>query len=197
MEREQEQLERARDAAGRIATVDLAIVQAVAPYSDTLPVRALGSASELADQPPLIAASVLTTAFGWFMGRPMVMRMGLRMLAAHGLATAIKSLLKNNVDRSRPRKVAKDGQYFAERGTSREPDERSFPSGHSAGAFAIAGAIAQEAPAAAPAAYGVAAAASLTQIPRKAHFPSDVATGIAIGLLSGWIVKQVFALSER
>ena len=60
----------------------------------------------------------------------------------------------------------------------------SFPSGHSASAFAVAAVIAgrYRAHRWVPwAAYGAAAALSLTRLPDQAHFPSDIFFGSALG----------------
>jgi membrane-associated phospholipid phosphatase len=61
----------------------------------------------------------------------------------------------------------------------------SFPSEHSAAAFAIAGIVAHEYPGPLPkiAAYGLASAISASRITGKEHFPSDVLVGGAIGYL--------------
>ena len=75
---------------------------------ETWPVRLAGTASELADQPPLVALSVATAVAGTAMRRQAVVRAGFRMLVAHALATGIKSVLKNRIDRTRPAKAAEE-----------------------------------------------------------------------------------------
>ena len=57
----------------------------------------------------------------------------------------------------------------------------------------MARAVVREYPASAPVAYALSGAAALVQIPRKAHFPSDVALGIVIGLVS----EKLVALAVR
>ena len=172
-----------------ITRADIAVITALAPYSESLPVKAIGEASELADQPPLIAASLATMVAGIAVRNPRLFRTGMRMLASHALATGIKTVIKNNVDRTRPEKVEREGEHTIELGESKDGEERSFPSGHSAGAVAVARAVVREYPASAPAAYALSGAAALVQIPRKAHFPSDVALGIVIGLVSEKLVS--------
>ena len=185
------QFRKAKQGEGIIVRADLAIAERADKYSDAMPVRAIGKLSELADQPPLVAASLTTVIVGYVWQRPSILRLGLRMLASHGLATALKSLVKNNVDRSRPEKTADEGEHEARPGHSDEGGKRSFPSGHSAGAFAVAGAIARERPSAAPYAYPAAIVASGIQIPRKAHFTSDVLVGVAIGIVAELVIDRV------
>jgi membrane-associated phospholipid phosphatase len=67
----------------------------------------------------------------------------------------------------------------------------SFPSGHSASAFAVATVISgryREHRWVPWVAYGVAAGLSLTRLPDQAHFPSDVFFGAALGYGIGHLV---------
>lgn len=69
----------------------------------------------------------------------------------------------------------------------------SFPSEHSAAAFAIAGIVAHEYPGPLPTigAYGLASAISASRIMGKEHFPSDVLVGGAIGyLISQYVYRD-------
>lgn len=173
---------------GHIATIDLKVARKLHPYSEMPVVEALGKASDLADQPPLIAASALTLVTGLVFRKPWLARTGIRMLASHGLATWFKTLVKDRIDRTRPRKVERDGEHEITKGKSKDGEERSFPSGHSAGAVAVARAIVAENAGAAPIAYPLAGFAAGMQLPRKAHFLSDVVAGIALGLAADWVV---------
>ncbi len=138
---------------GAIARADLAIADAAEPLADLWPIRALAKASELADQPPLVAASLAVTVAGIAARDTRLARAGLRMVASHALATGLKTVAKNNVDRTRPRKVDEDGEHDAKPGHSKDGDYRSFPSGHTAGAIAVARAVTREYPNGAGAAY--------------------------------------------
>ena len=197
MTKQNPNLDRAARGEGPIAKADIAIVDAAEPFAESLPVRAIGKASELADQPPLIAACVATTLGGLAARNSQLLRTGLRMLASHALATGIKTLLKDHVDRSRPDKVERDGEHVMEEGESEDGEDRSFPSGHSAGAVAVARAVAREYPASAPLGYTAAGLAAAVQVPRKAHFPSDVLVGVAIGLVSEAVVAGAARLVRR
>jgi membrane-associated phospholipid phosphatase len=109
-----------------------------------------------------------------------VARTGLRMLGGHGIATGIKTVIKRSIDRTRPDHAIRNG-YRAEAGGSDRHELSSFPSGHTAGAVAVAQAIAREAPVAATPVRLLAAAVALVQLPRAKHFVSDVVVGAAIG----------------
>jgi hypothetical protein len=91
-----------RRAATRVEKADIAIGHAAARYQDHPAVKALGAVSEIADQPPLIALSVATLAVGLVRYDARLARTGARMLASHLVATAIKTLIKQRVDRARP-----------------------------------------------------------------------------------------------
>lgn len=177
-----------------VEEADIAIAQSAAELQDRPLVKALGEASEMADQPPLIAISLATLAAGLLLRRPVIAIAGARMLAAHAVATGIKAQVKRTIDRTRPYVLAEEDRYVI-RKAEQSDDTRfnSFPSGHTAGAVAVAQAIARtHAPAALPARLWAAAIAAI-QIPRCAHYPSDVAAGVAVGLAGDGAVR----LAER
>lgn len=147
-------------------------------------VRWAGWASEIADQPQLASLCGFTMLAGIATGRPSLAGTGLRMLLAHGLATAAKGWIKNRVRRSRPNVVIDGGRYDRDAGKTKDPKERSFPSGHTAGAIAVAGVVAWRHPAMAAPALALAATASLVQLPRAKHYPSDLAAGALIGVVA-------------
>lgn len=160
-------------------------------------VRWAGWASEIADQPQLAAMCAATALAGVAMRRPALVGTGLRMLLAHGLATGAKSWIKNRVRRSRPNVVIEDGHYEREAAETEDPRERSFPSGHTAGALAVAGVVAWRHPVLAAPAIVLAAAASLVQLPRAKHYPSDLAAGAVIGLAAAGLSVGAFAIAAR
>ena len=61
------------------------------------------------------------------------------------------------------------------------PDNPSFPSGHSATAFAAATAVAIISPRLRPWALGIAAAVALSRLYLRVHFPLDVMAGALLG----------------
>jgi len=70
------------------------------------------------------------------------------------------------------------------------PDAFSFPSGHSAAAFAVALAMAGVIPGA-PLFVFLAFAIGLSRLYLGAHYPLDVAVGACIGLLCGGLTRMV------
>jgi membrane-associated phospholipid phosphatase len=144
--------------------------------------EALGRFASLGDQPPLRILCAAVIAAGLAGGDRRLARAGLRMLAAHTLATLAKDFVKHRVDRTRPRSRGGHGKDPVPKpGRRTAKEETSFPSGHSAGAAAVARAFARDYPDYAAPAYGVAGALALAQIPRCAHYPTDVGAGLAIG----------------
>lgn len=172
-----------------IEQADLAIAEKAGELRKHPVVEALGAASEMADQPPLIALSVTTIVAGLVLRRPQVAAAGLRMISAHFLATAIKSGVKRSVDRTRPYVLAEEGEYAIEEGGSHDPRLNSFPSGHTAGAVAVAEAVARTFPRVAWPARAWAVVIAAIQIPRCAHYPSDIAVGATIGLAGDRLVR--------
>jgi membrane-associated phospholipid phosphatase len=69
----------------------------------------------------------------------------------------------------------------------RTPRSTSFPSGHTAAAFAFATGACTELPALAPVLVPLAGAVAYSRVHTGVHYPSDVAAGIAIGIGSGLI----------
>jgi undecaprenyl-diphosphatase len=112
------------------------------------------------------------------------------MIAAHLVATAAKNLIKRRIDRTRPHLLVDEGRYGMQPGTRKAKEVTSFPSGHSAGAAAVAAAFAREYPEYRLPAYAAAGTIALAQIPRCAHYPTDVAAGIAIGALSAALTGE-------
>ena len=168
----------------KIERADLKIADGVALDERGAANRLLSKFAELGDQPPLIALSAGVFAFGLASGNRRLARTGLRMLAAHAVATAIKGFIKDEVDRTRPGAALEDKAYKLERGHSKDGGLRSMPSGHSAGLAAVARAAGREYPEIAVPAGVAAAAIAAAQLPSGNHFSSDVAVGVGIGLAS-------------
>jgi len=73
----------------------------------------------------------------------------------------------------------------------RMPRSTSFPSGHSASAFAFATGVSGELPVLAPALVPLAAAVAYSRVHTGVHYPSDVAAGAAIGIGSGLLTARL------
>jgi membrane-associated phospholipid phosphatase len=173
------------EAAEALVRADRKTANAALPYEGSLPVRLLDHVADLGDQPPLRILCGSVIAVGLMAGDRRLARAGLRMLAAHTLATLVKDAVKRRVDRTRPRSADKRGKDAKpRRGDSEAKEETSFPSGHSAGAAAVARAFARSYPDQALPVYAAAGVLALAQIPRCAHYPTDVGAGLAIGIAS-------------
>lgn len=76
----------------------------------------------------------------------------------------------------------------------RMPGSASFPSGHSAAAFAFATGACAELPWLAPMLVALAGAVAYSRMHTGVHYPSDVAAGIGIGVSSGVFAKGFWDL---
>ena len=181
------------EAADAVVEADVAVASAVEPYRKTLPVRLFGTLSELGDQPQMRTLCAAVIAAGLAGGNVRLARAGAKMLAAHTVATAAKNIVKNRIDRTRPRSRAdKADAHKLRKGGNHDKEETSFPSGHTAGAVAVARAFVREYPEYAGPAYAAAGAIALAQVPRCAHYPSDVGAGTAVALASEALTNRVF-----
>lgn len=183
--------------ASPIEEADVAVAKAVAPLSKSRLVRALGVLSEVGDQPEMRMLCAGVIGVGLYRGDAKLARAGVRMLAAHSVATGMKSLIKHRVDRTRPNLLVEEGRYGMQAGQSHERDQSSFPSGHTAGAVAVAAAFAHDYPDMAAAAYAAAGAVAVMQIPRCTHYPSDVGAGVLIGLAASAGTNAAADLAEK
>ena len=185
------------DAAEALQEADVAVAEAVVPLRETRPVKALSWLSEIGDQPQMRMLCGAVMAAGLVRRDWRLAGTGAKMLAAHQLATATKNFVKQRVDRTRPRSREDGDDHKIKLGSNDSKEETSFPSGHSAGAAAVAHAFAREYPRYGAAAYGAGGLIALAQIPRCAHYPTDVGVGIAIGLASAEAVQAVSRPIER
>jgi undecaprenyl-diphosphatase len=152
-----------------------------APYRGTLPVRAIDTFGEAGDQLQMRILCGGVFALGLVRADGRMMRAAARMLLAHEVATFANGVVKRRVDRLRPRSTSGRNPSKPHKGRSSAKEKQSFPSGHSAGATAVACAFAAEYPEYRVPALAAAGAVALAQIPTSAHYPSDVAAGATIG----------------
>lgn len=172
----------------RVEQADLKVARAVGVRRNSRAGQAIGRFAEFGDQPPLIALAALTIAVGTAHRDERLARTGLRMLAAHALATMGKLAIKDSIDRTRPGAL-NEKAYRLEEGSSRDGRLRSMPSGHSAGVAAVAGALAPDYPGTILPAAAVATSIAGAQLPTRNHFLSDVMVGIGIGLAAAGIAR--------
>ncbi|MFD3325927.1 bifunctional phosphatase PAP2/diacylglycerol kinase family protein [Streptomyces sp. NPDC058701] len=111
-----------------------------------------------------------------------------RGMASLALASAtINTVGKWSVRRARPRL---DG-VPAVRQLSTQPRTTSFPSGHSASAFAFAAGLALESPGWGAVVAPVAASVAFSRVYTGVHYPSDVVAGAALGVAAGFVVRRL------
>jgi membrane-associated phospholipid phosphatase len=172
------------------------------PYKDSPAVRLLDVASKLGDQPAIRTLSGVLMVIGIFARSDRLVRAGARMMIAHETATAAKNLVKTNIDRTRPRSATNREEKKVKKGRHTAKEKTSFPSGHSAGAIAAARAFSREYPDYAAPALGAATLIAAGQVPRCAHYPTDVAAGLVVGLAAeelvnaGWTAARMDERSE-
>ena len=181
-----------KDAGDLLLRTDGKIQSRMKPLSETPAVKALGKISEIGDQPQMRALSALLVAAGVLTSNRRLAMAGARMVVAHELATALKNVIKRRVDRTRPRSAQSKRERTAKPGKKEAKEETSFPSGHSAGATAAALAFAGEFPEHRAAALAAASAVSAAQVPRCAHYLTDVGAGLLIGAASGATTNFIF-----
>jgi len=180
-----------------IERADLAVARAAALDGRTTAARRIAALAELGDQPPLRALCVLAIAAGIARRDPKMVRTGLRMLAAHSVATGIKSFIKHRIDRTRPGDAMSNARYRLDQGDSHQARLSSMPSGHSAGIAAVAMAVAREYPSAAPVAGAAGASVILAQLPSKNHYLSDVIIGTIIGVAAEVAVSALMSAAGK
>jgi membrane-associated phospholipid phosphatase len=169
----------------KIVTADARIEARMKPISDSPAVEALGTLSEIGDQLQMRTLCGSMIALGLVTSNKRLWNAGARMLVAHEVATLLKDAIKRRVDRTRPRSAESQEDRKASPGKSTAKEETSFPSGHSAGATAAAFAFAGEYPEHRMPALAAAGAVSAAQVPRCAHYLTDVGAGMLIGAAAG------------
>lgn len=168
--------------ASPVERADIALGEKLASKRKHPAVKAAAKLGEITDQEPLYALSGVVLAVGLITRNPKLAGAGVRLLAAVAAADLAKSAVKNLVTRTRPHVLMDEDRYEADSGGGDEKLEQSFPSGHAAGAAAVARSISRGYPGVGPWAALAAAAGSATRLAKGAHWPLDVAAGVVIGL---------------
>jgi undecaprenyl-diphosphatase len=162
---------------GELTRLDVAIYEAIAGTPTPELDRAFRRISRAADHSKLwIGTSVVLAATGGASGR----RAAANGLASIGLASAVANLvLKPLADRRRPDREAH--QVPAARRVTK-PKSTSFPSGHSASAFAFATGVAAESPQAGIPLSLAASLVAYSRVHTGVHYPLDVVVGSVTGV---------------
>ena len=181
----------------KIENADILVARKVAPVEEHPLGHLAGKLGGLGDQPPMVGLCAVTAAVGIWRNDRRLVASAVRMLAALTLATGLKTLVKRRINRSRPQLLIEEGHYEREVGDTDDHALKSFPSGHTAGMMAIAAAASRSYPERHGLAFLPAAVFSALQVPRRAHFVSDVVAGAAIGLLAGELVALAWRPARR
>jgi undecaprenyl-diphosphatase len=148
--------------------------------------RALARLSDAADHSKLsLASAAVLATVGGQRGR----RAAVVGLASIGVASAISNIaVKWLIPRRRPDRA---GATVPEERWVHMPTSRSFPSGHSASAFAFASAVGAAIPALSLPLHLVAATVAYSRVHTGVHYPGDAIAGALIGTTSAALVRQV------
>jgi membrane-associated phospholipid phosphatase len=179
-----------------IEAADVAVAEMLVPHRGNPLVRALGAVSDLSDQEPIYAGGAAVIAVGVVMQDVKTVHGGTRILAAHLLATALRGIIKQMVDRPRPNVAVEEG-YELTPGERTDSDYSSFPSGHTAGAVAVAMAASRVWSGSFYPGSLLAAGAAGTQVLRSKHYISDIVVGAAIGLAAEAAINLLVRQAER
>ncbi len=114
--------------------------------------------------------------------------LGLRIGAATGIATLLSQALKRSLTRTRP-----DSAIAGFEALARNPDEFSFPSGHTAAAVGVAVAFVGEPGGLGPASLLLAMGIGLSRVYLGAHYPLDVGAGALLGVFGGLAARLLVA----
>src|SRR5687767_118919 len=134
-----------RKVARKLTAAEAKAVKAVAPRRKW-PAKLVETIGKLGDQPELRTLSGVVIAAGLLTADRRLVRAGVRMLLAHEIATLAKDLIKERIDRTRPHSARSHSERTVKPGRHTAKTKTSFPSGHSAGAVAVARAFGREYP---------------------------------------------------
>jgi undecaprenyl-diphosphatase len=181
-----------RERIGELTRLDVAIYEAIAGTPTPDLDRAFRRISRAADHSKLwIGTSVVLAAAGGASGR----RAAANGLASIGLASAVANLvLKPLADRSRPDREAL-GVPAARRVT--KPGSTSFPSGHSASAFAFATGVAAASPQTGIPLTLAASLVAYSRVHTGVHYPLDVVVGSVTGVALAPVAVAVLEHRRR
>ncbi|MFQ5354188.1 MAG: phosphatase PAP2 family protein [Thermodesulfobacteriota bacterium] len=140
----------------------------------------------------LIPLCLVLIGLGWKLGRDNLKNAGRDSLYAVLLSGVLAQILKAVFERARPSHTAEyilhaltNPSFFDTTGRF-----NSFPSGHTATAFAMAAVLSRRYPGLAVPLYLTAVLIGLGRIVLGSHYPSDIAGGAVLGLTVGWLLLK-------
>ncbi len=168
-------LELVRRCIGEATSVDEAVYEAVAGTPTPTLDRALSELSQAADYSRLSIAAALMLALGG--GRDGRRAAGTGLISVAVTSAVMNVVIKPLVRRPRP----DQGEVVTAARQIPMPRSASFPSGHSASAFAFATGVGQVLPSAAFPLRGLGALVAYSRVHTGVHYPGDVIAGALLG----------------
>ena len=159
----------------RVLSIDERLLLSVRRWESRLMTRLMRGLTHLGDPASWVLAG-LVLGFSGGVGRRDCALLG----TAAGLALLIAHPLKRLCRRERPSRGIGGFAALAE-----NPDVFSFPSGHTAVAFAVAAAFAGQGVPLAGFLLALALGIAVSRVYLGAHYPLDVAAGVLVGTLAG------------
>jgi undecaprenyl-diphosphatase len=180
---------RARRALAEVESLDLALYRAVADTRTPALDVALSRLSKAANYSRIsIGLAFMLALAGGRSGT----RAAVRGMASVGVTSVVVNLAFKPV--MRRRRPERKGLLTAGRSRVKMPTTRSFPSGHTAAAFAFATGAGRELTWAGPPLYAVGALVGYSRIHTGVHYPLDVIAGalagVALGELTGACIDR-------
>ena len=163
---------------------DIELGEKLASRRNDPAVRKASKVGKLGDQEPLYAAAAATLLYAVATCRARLACASVAVLAAVAGADAGKTIAKRSVHRTRPHVKMDDDRYERGLGGTGEQPEQSFPSGHVACTVAAARALSRHYPASSPWGALATITIAIARLAKGAHWPLDVAGGLAIGLFA-------------
>lgn len=142
-----------------------------------------------------LGAAAATFGLGRLAGSGTVARLGLRSLETLVAVDLLATVFKVGVGRQRPEEAMESNVF---RPIAWNHEYASFPSGHTAHAFALAGTVSRELGGWAPwVAYPLAAGVGASRIIGNRHWPTDIVAGAALGLFTSRLTGRLHAPSTE
>ena len=179
-------------AAEPLLAIDRKAHELFTPHKKSRPIKVLKWFGQAGDQLQLRTLCGGVLALGLIRRDPRLIEAAARMFASHEVATWAKRRVKNRVDRWRPRNADTAEEVKPHKGHSKASALNSFPSGHSAGAMAVACAFAAQYPEHRGPALAAGVSVCLAQVPTCSHYPSDVVAGATLGAITDALVGFVW-----